>query len=256
MDHIIDQCDGVRGISDDIIVFGATGEEHDQHLRHFLHIAMKEGLRFNSSKCVIKVQLMSFFGRLYTSHGLLADPKKIEDITLMPVPQDKPDLQRFLGMVNFIAPHLPNLSQLTAPFRDLPKKTSIWQWDADHQSILEKTKQLGATLIQNKQPVGFPSKSLNPAETNYSNIERECLATVHGIQRFHHYLYGRSFTIIRDHKPLEVISHKPLHRAPSRIQRMMTKIQGYNYTIKYLHGDLQHTVQVAQPPHPCACFHR
>ena len=70
--------------TDDIIVYGATGEEHDQHLRHYLHIAMKEGLRFNSSKCVIKVQLISFFGRLYTSHGLLADP--IEDITQMPVP--------------------------------------------------------------------------------------------------------------------------------------------------------------------------
>ena len=263
MDRIIDQCEGVRGISDDIIVYGATEEEHDQHLRHFLHVALKEGLRFNSSKCVIKVQQISFFGRLYTSHGLLPDPKKIEDIIQMPVPQDKHDLQRFLGMVNFIAPHLPNLSQLTAPLRDLLKKTNIWQWDADHQSIFEKTKQLvstniclqyydptadvqlevdasikglGATLIQNKQPVAFASKSLTPAETNYSNIERECLAIVHGIQRFHHYLYGRSFTIISDHKPLEVILHKPLHRAPPRIQRMMTKIQGYNYTIKYLPG--------------------
>ena len=181
----------------------------------------------------------------------------------MPVPQDKHDLQRFKGMVNFIVPHLPNLSQLTAPLRDLLKKTNIWQWDADHQSIFEKTKQLvstniclqyydptadvqlevdasikglGATLIQNKQPVAFASKSLTPAETNYSNIEGECLAIVHGIQRFHHYLYGRSFTIISDHKPLEVILHKPLHRAPPRIQRMMTKIQGYNYTIKYLPG--------------------
>ena len=263
MDRIIDQCEGVRGISDDIIVYGATEEEHDQHLRHFLHVALKEGLRFNSSKCVIKVQQISFFGRLYVSHGLLPDPKKIEDIIQMPVPPDKHALQRFLGMVNFIAPHLPNLSQLTAPLRDLLKKTNIWQWDADHQSIFEKTKQLvstniclqyydptadvqlevdasikglGATLIQNKQPVAFASKSLTPAETNYSNIERECLAIVHGIQRFHHYLYGRSFTIISDHKPLEVILHKPLHRAPPRIQRMMTKIQGYNYTIKYLPG--------------------
>ena len=140
----------------------------------------------------------------------------------MPVPQNKPDLQRFLGMVNFIAPHLPNLSLLTAPLRDQLEKTNIWQWDADHQSIFEKTKQLvstniclqyydstaevqlevdasikglGATLIQNKQLVAFACKSLTPAETNYSNIERECLAIVHGIQRFHHYLYSLSSVI-------------------------------------------------------------
>ena len=50
MDRIIDQCDGVRGISDQIIVHGATEEEHDQHLRHFLHIAMNEDLRFSSKK--------------------------------------------------------------------------------------------------------------------------------------------------------------------------------------------------------------
>ena len=164
-------------------------------------------------------------------------------------------------MVNFIAPHVQNLSQLTAPLRDLLKKTNIWQWDADHQYIFEKTKQFvstniylqyydptadvqlkvdasikgfRATLIQNKQPVVFDSKSLIPAETNYSNIERKCLAIVHGIQKFYHYLYGRSFTIISDHKPLEVILHKPLHRAPTGIQRMMSEIQGYNYTIKYL----------------------
>ena len=139
----------------------------------------------------------------------------------------------------------------------------MWQWEDDHQTTFLKTKQLvsksiclqyydptaevhlevdasikglGATLIQKQQPVAFASKSLTPAESNYSNIERECLAIVHGIQRFHHYLYGRSFTIISDHKPLQVILHKPLHSAPPRIQRMMTKIQGYDFKITYVPG--------------------
>ena len=81
MGRIIDQCDGVRGIRDDITVYCATEEQHDQHLHYFLHIAIKKGLRYNSSKCVIYFQQISFFGRLYNSHGLLPDPKKIEDIT-------------------------------------------------------------------------------------------------------------------------------------------------------------------------------
>ena len=166
-------------------------------------------------------------------------------------------------MVNFLSPHLPNISQLTTPLRDLLKQVNVWQWEDDHQTTFLKTKQLvsksiclqyydptaevhlevdasikglGATLIQKQQPVAFASKYLTPAESNYSNIERECLAIVHGIQRFHHYLYGRSFTIISDHKPLQVILHKPLHSAPPRIQRMMTKIQGYDFKITYLSG--------------------
>ena len=220
-------------------------------------------MRFNSEKCVIKTQQVSFFGRLYTSHGLLPDPKKIEDILQIPVPQDQHDLQRFLGMVNFLSPHLPNISQLTTPLRDLLKQVNVWQWEDDHQTTFLKTKQLvsksiclqyydptaevhlevdasikglGATLIQKRQPVTFASKSLTPAESNYSNIERECLAIVHGIQIFHHYLYGISFTIISDHKTLQVSLHKPLHSAPPRIQRMMTKIQGYDFKITYVPG--------------------
>ncbi len=263
MDRIIEQCDGVRGISDDIIVYGTTEAEHDARLLKFMRIAKKEGLRLNSNKCVIKAQQISFFGRLYTSHGLLPDPKKIEDISQMPVPQDKLDLQRFLGMVNFISPHLPHISQLVSPLRDLTKTSIPWLWQEDHQAIFEKVKQLvstniclqyynpsidvqlevdasikglGATLVQHGQPVAYASKALTPTQANYSNIERECLAVVYGIQHFHHYLYGRHFTVISDHKPLEVILHKPLHCAPPRIQRMMTKIQGYDYTVKYVAG--------------------
>ena len=56
------------------------------------------------------------------------------------------------------------------------------------------------------------------------------------MQRFHHYLFGRSFTIISDYKPLQVIRHKLLHSAPPRIQRMMTKIQGYDFKIMYVPG--------------------
>ena len=71
---------------------GATEAEHDKRLHKLMTIAKKRSLRFNSEKCVIKTQL-SFFVRLYTSHSLLSDPKKIEDILQIPVPQDHHDLR-------------------------------------------------------------------------------------------------------------------------------------------------------------------
>ena len=60
MDRIIEKCEGVHGISDDLIVHGATEEEHDKRLHNPMTIAKTEGLRFNSEKCVIKIQQVSF----------------------------------------------------------------------------------------------------------------------------------------------------------------------------------------------------
>ena len=60
IDRILEQCDGCYGISDDIIIFGTTEEEHSRRLLHFLNIARKEGLKLNSAKCVIKASEITF----------------------------------------------------------------------------------------------------------------------------------------------------------------------------------------------------
>ena len=50
------------------------------------------------------------------------------------------------------------------------------------------------------------------------------------------YVYGRSFTIESDHKPLESISQKNLADTPAHLQCMLLHLQGYNYTIHYCPG--------------------
>ena len=63
-------------------------------------------------------------------------------------------------------------------------------------------KGLGAALLQNDKPVAFTSKALTPAKTRYANVERELLAVVYGCEKIHSYLYGRSFVLKTDHRPL------------------------------------------------------
>ena len=53
-----------------------------------------------------------------------------------------------------------------------------------------------------EQPIGFVSCSLTKAEKAYSQIEKETLSCIFGINRFHTYLYGYRFTLITDHKLL------------------------------------------------------
>ena len=97
-------------------------------------------------------------------------------------------------------------------------------------------KGLGAALFQNNRPLAFASKALTSAETRYANIERELLAVVYGCEKFHSYLYGRSFAVKTDHRSPEQIHKKNLMQAPPRLQRILLRLQPYDCVIKYLPG--------------------
>ena len=95
---------------------------------------------------------------------------------------------------------------------------------------------LGAALLQNNKPIAFASKTLTDVETRYAKIERECLSVVFGLERFHTYIYRRHITVYNDHKPLEMITMKPIHAAPPRLQWMLLRLQHYDYTLLYKPG--------------------
>ena len=91
-----------------------------------------------------------------------------------------------------------------------------------------------------ERPIGYHSRTLLPAERIYSQIEKEELACVFAVKRFHNYLFGRSFTLVTNHKPLSTLfaSDKcvPTH-ASARIQRWALTLAMYTYKIKYKCGE-------------------
>ena len=103
------------------------------------------------------------------------------------------------------------------------------QVDASQRSI-------GAVLLQANGPVKFASKLLSEAESRYSNIEREMLAVLFCLEKFHYYAYGRLVVVESDHKPLEAIFKQHLSSAPPCLARMLLRIQKYDVQIKYLPG--------------------
>ena len=263
MDEILEGLEGVVGIHDDVCVHGKTNEEHDRNLKALMDRAAESGLVFNSEKCDIRKPEISFFGNIYSASGIRPDPEKVKAIKNMPAPESKEDMQRFLGIMTYMANFMPNFSNRSQALRDLLKKDTPFVMDQDHIHCFEELKKglsdesclafydpskpvtlevdssqrgMGAALVQENQPVAFASKSLSETQSNYPNIDREMLAVVFGISRFQTYLYGRRFTVITDHRPLVMIVNKPLHRAPPRLQRMLYKIQGYDFDLQYRPG--------------------
>ena len=263
MDTFLEGLDRVLNISDDIIVVGNTEEEHDQNLALLMDKAEANGVVFNIDKCLVKQKSVTFFGNQYSNEGVRPDPEKVRDIQKMPTPQNKEELHSFIGLMQYLSQFTPNFADRAHHLRELLKQDVPWVWEPSHQKCFEELKTavtkpiclkyydttkslslevdasqkgLGAALVQDGKPIAFGSKTLTECQSRYSNIEREMLAVVWGIERYHTYLYGRAFTVVSDHKPLEIICGKPLRSAPPRLQRMLTKIQGYDFKVTYRPG--------------------
>ena len=127
MDAILEQCPGVIGIHDDMVIFGVDQQDHDANLINLLNVCQKEGLVLNSKKLELRREQVTFFGVEYSAQGMHPDPKKVQRITEMTAPKDKQQLQSFLGMVNYMGTFIPNLSHHTEPLWAILKKDNVLQ---------------------------------------------------------------------------------------------------------------------------------
>lgn len=264
---ILDGLEGQAHAQDDIIVWGKTEAEHNERLEKVMKAIQKSGLKLNKDKCEFGVSELVYLGHKITSEGIKPDESKIVAVKSFPYPQSKEELQRFLGMTNYLAKFLPQYSQTSAPVRELLEKETAWHWDLKHSQAIDDLKQLvtnapvlkfydgkkaikvstdasknglGSVLFQKHgtewYPVAYASRSLTKSEINYAQIEKECLAILFACNKFHQYLYGQTFKVESDHKPLIPIFAKPLIKAPPRIQRMLLNMQKYDAEIEYVPG--------------------
>ena len=87
-----------------------------------------------------------------------------------------------------------------------------------------------------EKPIAYASRSLSASEQNYSMIEKEALAIVFGIKKFHQYLFGRHFSLLTDHRPLTLLLGPKRGIAvlvAFRLQRWAIQLSAYQYDIEY-----------------------
>ena len=102
---------------------------------------------------------------------------------------------------------------------------------------------LGAVLSHivdgKEKPISYTSGALSSAERNYAQLDKEGAAVIFGIKKFHQYLYGQTFKIFTDHKPLlglfKADKAVPVIASP-RIQRWALLLAAYDYELAYREG--------------------
>ena len=216
--EILDGLEGCFNCIDDILVWGKTKEEHNQHLHAVLQRIEQCGLKLTKSKCKESVTELKYLGVILTAEGVKPDEGKVKAILDMPELDDKEGIKRFFGLINQFSKFLPDLADVTALLRELLNKKIECHWEEQHKKPFACLKKklitakmlayfgsskistrsvdaskdgLGAVLMQEGRPVAFASRALTETESRYVQIEKETLAVVFGCERFHAYLYGR-----------------------------------------------------------------
>ena len=256
---------------DDILVTGSTAEEHLRTLEEVLTRLDQAGVRLKRSKCEFLLESVEYLGHRISTHGLQPTDSKVKALKEAPAPTNVSQLKSFLGLLNYYGRFVPNLSTVLAPLHRLLEKRTSWTWGTEQQQAFDRVKALltsdtvlahydptrplllacdaspygiGAVLSHtfedgSERPVAYASRTLGPAEKRYSQLDKEGLAIVFGVKRFHQYLAGRHFTILSDHKPLQHLFQETRGiptLASARIRRWALVLAAYDYSIKYKPG--------------------
>lgn len=107
---------------DDILVVGNDQKEHDEILKQVIEKARKSNVKFNKSKLQYKVNSVKYFGEIHSQGGHTPDPDRVRAITGLESPKNKKELQRLLGLFNFVRDFIPNMAEVTSPLRELFRK--------------------------------------------------------------------------------------------------------------------------------------
>ena len=256
---------------DDIFIFSNTIEEHETHLHKVFNILRAQSLYLSAPKVDLYSSRMDCLGHRIDDQGLHADSDKMKSIRHWPRPRDYNDVQRFLGMVNYLSQFMPDVSAFTSPLSGM-SRMKVWTWGPLHEKCFaslksiackspilkpidyDRAKECGEFIYlvcdasisgvgsyygqgvdwQSCRPAGFLSKKFSSAQHSYRTYEQETLAILEGLLRWEDKLLGREIVVITDHRTLEFFNTQ---RTMSLRQiRWYEYLSRFNYTIQYVEG--------------------
>ena len=252
---------------DDIIIFGNSLEQHNERLISVLKTLEKNNLKVQPDKCEFLRTEVKYLGHIISNKGVKPNPDKIETIQNFPIPRTPTEIKSFLGLTGYYRRFIRNFAKIAKPmtaqlkkdckteqtkefieaFKTLKKTlitAPILQYPKFDEEFVLTTdaSQYAAGAVLSQGPIGrdlpisYASRTLNPAETRYSTIERELLAIVWAVKHFRPYLYGKHFKIVTDHRSLTwLFSNKD---SGSRLMRWRLQLENYDYEIIYKKGSL------------------
>ena len=266
MENLLRHIDGVEVYFDDIAIFAESWDDLIKTLFQVLKILNDNGFAVNAMKTVWAKQEVEFLGHLLTPSGIKPVERKVNAIVKMSRPTCLKELRAFLGLVTYYRDMWPKRSHILAPLTDL-LGIKKYHWSDDCELAFKKMKalvcketllrypdsnkpyyiktdasdyQLGGVILQlcsktNKLvPIAYYTRKLNPAQKNYTTIEKELLSIVEIFKEFHTILFGGRIIVFTDHKNL---THDMSQYTTQRVLRWRLLLEEFGPEFKYIRGE-------------------
>ena len=251
---------------DDILIWGATFEEHLDRLTEVWEKLEGANLKLKTSKCGLFQKQVKFLGHVIGSFGIRPDNKKVEAIEKFGRPKHAKDIKSFLGIANYFRRFVPNYSLIAKPLYDLTSEKIKFKWGEEQQLAFIRLKNalclppilahpnfekpftlytdasligVGGILCQEhpeggEMAIAYASRKLTDAQTRYTITELELWALVYAIKQFRCYLHGVKFVAVVDHCPLKHL--RSMRDPTARHFRWIWFLMDFQFEIRHRRG--------------------
>jgi hypothetical protein len=271
---------------DDIIIYSTSREDHYHHVDEVLTTLGKAGLSLKLKKCHFFKDAVDYLGHVIRPGRLEVAEKNTAALQEAKLPKTQTELKSFLGLCNVYRRFVARFAAIAAPLTALLRKDTPFNlppfteeqtkaFDTLRAKLLSppilalpraeghyfldtdaSATQLGCCLRQvqpdgSTLPLGYWSRSLTPAEKNYSTTEKECLAIVWAVTHLRPYLERQKFTVVTDHQALRWVMN--LSDAQGRLARWRLRLAEFDFQVEYRPGSSNHaadTMSRLEPPVP------
>jgi len=250
---------------DDIIIYSEDVAEHELHVRKVLQKLQEAGLQVDIKKCEFSVTRTKYLGFIISTAGIEVDPEKVAAIKKWQFPKSVKGVQAFLGFCNFYRRFISGYGTIAKPLNQCTRRDQVFDFDdkcqaafrqlqealttapilvhyhPERESMLETDASDGvvAGVLSQRQldglwrPVAYFSKTMIPAECNYTIHDKEMLAIIRAFEEWRAELEGLAepLKVYSDHKALEYFMTKKSLSA--RQARWAELLSHYHFKIEY-----------------------
>ena len=234
--HVLRGLNNIIHFVDDAIAMDKDPRDHLVTLAKVFEKFRESNLKCRPEKVNLFQTKIKFVGVAVTQGQIFPDPEKIKSVKNIKNPKTIKQLRGILGLMIYFRKFIRNYAEVAKPPTDVtrgnPQKitwSKIAQDSLDHlkkaltsepisslpdfqtgQFVVTtdaSTKGIGAILSQiingEERIIAYASRTLTPGRSNYSAIQLELLSIIHHLDKFRHYLVGRKFKLLSDHKNLQ-----------------------------------------------------